>query len=190
MTLLPIAGALESILFAAGSDGLRTDELIEILQLDRGQVLSLCQELSDRYDKQPSGLQLVELAGHWKLTTRPEHAVYLERMATSPTISGLSQAALEVLAIVAYRQPISRADIESVRGVQSDRAVATLVHRRMIVEVGRQESPGRPILYGTTDYFLHTFGLRNLSELPPLPDEPEPLQDLALFQLGDTLARD
>lgn len=190
MTLVPMTGALESVLFAAGTEGLKIDDLAEILELDRREVLDLCEQLSKRYSEVRGGLQLIELAGHWKLTTRPEHAIYLERMATSPTLSGLSQAALEVLAIVAYRQPIARADIEAIRGVQSDRAIATLVHRRMIIEVARQDSPGRPILYGTTDYFLHTFGLRDLTDLPPLPEEPELDQDLALFQLGDALARD
>lgn len=185
-----MTGPLEAVLFAAGGEGLRTEELAEVLQLTRVEVVDLCQELAQKYDTSSAGLVLTELAGHWKLVTRPEHAVYLERMATSPTLSTLSPAALEVVAIIAYRQPISRSDIESIRGVQSDRAVATLVHRRMIQEVARQDSPGRPILYGTTDYFLHTFGLRNLEDLPPLPEEPEIDQELALFQLGNVLARD
>jgi segregation and condensation protein B len=111
-------------------------------------------------------------------------------MAAPSTSNTLSTAALEVLAIVAYKQPISRADIEAIRGVQSERAIATLVHRRLIAEVGRQDSPGRPILYGTTDVFLQTFGLRSLEDLPPLPAEPPMPSDLSLFHLTPTLPRD
>ncbi|WDM03095.1 SMC-Scp complex subunit ScpB [Alicyclobacillus cycloheptanicus] len=185
-----MTGPLEAILFAAGSEGLATEEIADILQLSVDESLRLCEELQQALTDRGAGIQLMELAGHWALTTRPEHATYLRRMATSPTASGLSAAALEVLAIVAYRQPVSRMDIESIRGVQSDRAVATLVHRGMIREVGRQDAPGRPILYGTTDTFLQTFGLRSLDDLPPLPAEPELPQDLSLFQFGSTVARD
>lgn len=190
MTLVPLTGPLEAVLFAAGSEGLPTGDIADILQLADEEVLRLCGELRQQLIDRGAGLQLVELAGTWQLVTRPEHAEYLRRMATSPTVNGLSSAALEVLAIVAYRQPVSRMDVETIRGVQSDRAVSTLVHRRMIQEVGRQETPGRPILYGTTDTFLQTFGLRSLDDLPPLPVDPELPQDLSLFQFGATAPRD
>ncbi|WP_245575753.1 SMC-Scp complex subunit ScpB [Alicyclobacillus contaminans] len=185
-----MTGPLEAVLFAAGSDGLSLVEIADVLQLSTDEALQVCRELQDQYRDRNGGIELVELAGVWQLVTRPEHAMYLRKLATAPTSSHLSNAALEVLAIVAYRQPISRIEIEAIRGVQSDRAVQTLVHRQLIAEVGRQEGPGRPILYGTTPTFLQTFGLRSLEDLPPLPEEPEIAQDLNLFQLTPALPRD
>jgi segregation and condensation protein B len=188
--ILPMLGALEAILFAAGSEGVTDEELAEILQLPVHECRSLCESLQEAYDERGSGLQVVQLGGSWQLLTRPEHAVYLRRMAASPMSTHLSPAALEVLAIVAYRQPISRAEIEMVRGVQSDRAIHTLVHRQLIAEVGRQDAPGRPILYGTTQTFLQAFGLRSLDDLPPLPPEPEDPEALSLFQKPPAWPRD
>lgn len=189
--LVPLIGPLEAVLFAAGSEGLSTEELAHVLQLAEDEVTSLCRSLSESLQTRGSGLMLVELAGTWQLATRPEHVAYLRRMATAPTHTNLSNAALEALAIVAYKQPITRAEVEAIRGVQSDRAIQTLVHRQLITEVGRQEGPGRPILYGTTDHFLTSFGLRKLSDLPPLPPEPEDGEmDLSLFQLAPALPKD
>ncbi len=188
--IVSMTGPLEAVLFAAGSEGMTIDEIAEVLQLSVDEAKGVCQLLQQSYHERDSGIELVELGGIWQLVTRPEHAVYLRKMATAPISTHLSHAALEVLAIVAYRQPISRIEIEAIRGVQSDRAIQTLVHRQMIAEVGRQEAPGRPILYGTTTTFLQTFGLRSLEDLPPLPEEPEIPQDLALFQLTPALPRD
>lgn len=188
--LVSITGALEAILFAAGSDGIALADVADILQLSVDEARAVCQELQKQYEARSAGLALVELAGNWQLVTRPEHAVYLRRMVESPFSANLSAAALEVVAIVAYRQPISRADIDFVRGVQSDRAVSTLVHRQLIREVARQEGPGRPILYGTTDVFLQTFGLRSVEDLPPLPAEEDLPTDLSLFALTPSLPRD
>jgi segregation and condensation protein B len=118
---------------------------------------------------------VVELAGTYQMTTVAEHAVYFERLAQSPTRSSLSQAALETLSIVAYRQPITRVEIEEIRGVKCDRALQTLVAKELIEEVGRAEAVGRPILYGTTRKFMDYFGLSALSELP----------DSAIFETMD-----
>jgi segregation and condensation protein B len=188
--IVSMSAPLEALLFAAGSEGLSTEEISNILQLSFDETRSLCTELMTAYNERNSGLQVTELAGTWQLVTRLEHATYLRRMATVPTSTNLSTAALEVLAMVAYRQPISRIEVESIRGVQSDRAVHTLVHRQLIVEVGRQDSPGRPILYGTTDIFLQTFGLRSLQDLPPLPKDTQVPEDLSLFHLTPSLPRD
>lgn len=129
------------------------------------------------------------MADTWQLVTRPEYAPYLKRMAQSPMQSTLSNAALEVLAIVAYKQPITRGEIEDIRGVQSDRALATLVHRQLVEEKGRADAPGRPILFGTTVDFLRQFGLKSLQELPPLPENMGH-DDISLFQLPTERARD
>ncbi|MCL6442840.1 MAG: SMC-Scp complex subunit ScpB [Alicyclobacillus sp.] len=187
---MPPLAALEAVLFAAGSDGLTSEEVAHIMQLSVNEAVSLCRDLQKNYDERGAGLALVELAGQWQMVTRPEHAIYLRRMATVPTSATLSSAALEVLALVAYRQPISRLEIEAIRGVQSDRALSTLVHRQLVKEVGRQDAPGRPILYGTTDTFLQTFGLRSLADLPPLPDEPDLPENLALFPMPPLLTQD
>ena len=188
--ILSVQGPLEALLFAAGSEGLSIDELADILQLSVDETKSVCLELQKAYAERDGGIAVVELANHWHMVTRPEHSIYLRRMATTPTSTHLSTAALEVLAIVAYKQPASRLTIESIRGVQSDRAVQTLVHRQLIVEVGRMDAPGRPILYGTTALFLQTFGLKDIADLPPLPDEADPLTDLSLFELTPSLPRD
>ncbi|WP_245632849.1 SMC-Scp complex subunit ScpB [Alicyclobacillus kakegawensis] len=188
--LLNVTGPLEALLFAAGSEGLTTEELADVLQLGVEETRQLCLQLQKQYDERGAGLALVEFAGSWQLVTRPEHAIYLRRLAHTPVATQLSTAALEVLSIVAYRQPISRAEIEDVRGVKSDRAIATLVHRRLIAEVGRQNAPGRPILYGTTDTFLQTFGLRSLEDLPPLPEMNDASLDLALFEQRASVPRD
>lgn len=188
--LVSMTAPLEALLFATGSEGLSTQELADALQLSIEETRSLCLELARQYEERGAGISLVELAESWQLVTRPEHVEYIRRLATTPTSTHLSTAALEVLSIVAYRQPVSRMDIERTRGVQSDRAVATLVHRQLIAEVGRQDAPGRPILYGTTDLFLQTFGLRALSDLPPLPEDDELPKDLSLFELTPSLPRD
>ncbi|MCY0889011.1 MAG: SMC-Scp complex subunit ScpB [Alicyclobacillaceae bacterium] len=187
--LLQIVPALEAVLFAAGTDGLSTQELAGILQVPPHEVVALCDELRQHLSTRESGIQLLEVAGVWQLSTRAEHAHYLHRMTESSTSTTLSPAALETLAIVAYRQPITRSKIESIRGVHSDRALQTLLYRQLIAEVGRENAPGRPILYGTTDHFLQTFGLLSLADLPELPEEPQ-AEKLVLFEQESALPRD
>ncbi|MCL6453260.1 MAG: SMC-Scp complex subunit ScpB [Alicyclobacillus sp.] len=188
--MVSLLGPLEALLFAAGSEGIATDELARLLDVPVAEVRSLCAQLKQTYEDRGSGIDLVELAGAWQLVTRPEHAPYLRRLATAPSNPGLSQAALEVLAIVAYRQPISRAQVEEVRGVQSDSVLQTLLHRQLVCEVGRMEAPGRPILYGTTPLFLQVFGLRSLEDLPPLPEVDVSEDDLSLFHIAPSVPRD
>jgi segregation and condensation protein B len=188
---IPLTGALEAILFAAGSDGLSEDEICRILEIPPDALDGLLEQLQALYRAPDRGLQVRRVADRWVLCTREDHGPYLARMARASAPAPLSAAALEVLAIVAYRQPISRIGIEALRGVQSDSAIATLVHRRLITEVGREDGPGRPILYGTTDVFLRAFGLRSLEDLPPLPDdEPPTAAELSLFQLRPAVPRD
>lgn len=189
--IVSMTGPLEAVLFATGSNGLSADELSHVLQLSVQEVRALCETLKEVLEERGSGISLVEFGGTWQLVTKADYEPYLRRMATSPTSGTLSTASLEALAVVAYKQPITRSGIEAIRGVQSDRAIHTLVHKQLIREVGREEAPGRPILYGTTDHFLQTFGLRSLEDLPPLPPEPENIEnELSLFQIAPTLARD
>jgi len=160
---------IEGLLFVSGSEGLDAKSVAAILEIDREEALDLLYDLQSDYVREERGLLISEVAGAFQLTTRPEHLPYFEKLAFQPQHATLSQAALETLAIVAYRQPITRAGVEEIRGVKSERAIHTLTGKQLIKEVGRAEGPGRPILYGTTKEFLEYFGLRSLDELPPPP---------------------
>lgn len=160
---------IEGLLFAAGDEGLHPRELAEILEVDIDTVLKTVRSMQEDWKKEGRGLQIVEVAKVLQLTTLPEYAPYFEKMARSPNRSQLTRAALETLAIIAYRQPITRVEIEEIRGVKCDKTIQSLQRKGLVKEVGRAEGVGRPILYGTTREFLDYFGLKNLDELP-LPD--------------------
>lgn len=157
---------IEGLLFLAGEDGLSPRQIAEITEQRAELVTEAVEELGRDLAEQHRGLQVVQIAGNYRLATLPEHAHYFERLAYSPSRASLSQAALETLSIIAYRQPITRVEIEEIRGVKAERAIQTLVSKDLIQEVGRAEAIGRPILYGTTKSFLETFGLASLKELP------------------------
>ncbi|MEF3301863.1 SMC-Scp complex subunit ScpB [Paenibacillus sp. GYB003] len=166
MNYRQIQSVIEGLLFAAGDEGLDAKQIADVLELQPHEVTGLLKQMTELFKREERGVQIVEIAGAFQMTTLPEHAPYFERLAQSPTRSSLSQAALETLAIVAYKQPITRIDIEQIRGVKADRALQTLTAKNLIVEVGRAEAIGRPILYGTTKSFLDYFGLAGLHELP------------------------
>ncbi|WP_044747962.1 SMC-Scp complex subunit ScpB [Bacillus alveayuensis] len=175
---------VEGLLFAAGDEGLSLQQIALVLELSEEQTLQIIQELKKDYQQRCRGIEVNEIAGVFQLTTKKEHASYLKKLVESPGSSSLSQAALETLAIIAYRQPITRAEIEEIRGVKSDKPLQTLVAKALIKEVGRAEGTGRPILYGTTKEFLDYFGLKTIEELPPLPEmaeEQELEQEADLF---------
>ncbi|NGM81534.1 SMC-Scp complex subunit ScpB [Paenibacillus sp. 7124] len=157
---------IEGLLFLAGEDGLSAKQIAEITEQRTDFVNGAVEELRQELASQGRGLQVVQIAGNYRLATLPDHAPYFERLAYSPSRASLSQAALETLSIIAYRQPITRVEIEEIRGVKSERAIHTLTNKDLIQEVGRAEAVGRPILYGTTKSFLETFGLASLQELP------------------------
>jgi segregation and condensation protein B len=169
-----IAG-VEALLLVA-NEPLSKDRLAEILQLCPDDIADILLELKERYTLPTSGLTLVEVNGGYKLGTKPEMSQYIEILYHQPA-QGLSGAAVEVLAIIAYKQPVTKGEVDFLRGVQSDRALATLVEKSLVKEVGRKEGPGRPILYGTTEQFLLHFGLKSLDELPDL--DFESLQEAA-----------
>jgi segregation and condensation protein B len=164
---------VEGLLFAAGDEGLSLQQIAAVLEIEEEQARAIIHMLKDEYEQQKRGIQLIELAGVFQLATKKEHAPYLKKLVESPGSASLSQAALETLAIIAYRQPITRAEIEEIRGVKSDKPIQTLIAKALIKEVGRAEGTGRPILYGTTKEFLDYFGLKTLEELPPLPELQE-----------------
>ncbi|SYX84723.1 SMC-Scp complex subunit ScpB [Paenibacillus alvei] len=157
---------IEGLLFMAGDEGLNIKQISEITEQRPEVIEEAMNDLRADFERSKRGLQIVAIAGMYELATLPEHAPYFEKMAYSPSRSSLSQAALETLSIVAYRQPITRVEIEEIRGVKSDRAIQTLTNKGLIEEVGRAEAIGRPILYGTTKSFLDYFGLSTIKELP------------------------
>ncbi|MCL6602441.1 MAG: SMC-Scp complex subunit ScpB [Paenibacillus sp.] len=157
---------IEGLLFLSGDEGLTIRQIAEITEQRNELVSRAMEDLKNEYVSQKRGLQVIQIAGNYRLATLADHAPYFERLAYSPSRASLSQAALETLAIVAYRQPITRVEIEEIRGVKSERAIHTLNNKDLIHEVGRAEAVGRPILYGTTKTFLESFGLGTLKELP------------------------
>ncbi|RNC28740.1 MAG: Segregation and condensation protein B [Candidatus Dichloromethanomonas elyunquensis] len=158
--------ALEALLFMA-KEPLQVHKLAEILEISSDNVIELAEVLKERYASPSSGFILIELKNGYRLGTKPEIARYIEVLYKQPS-QMLSNAALEVLSIVAYKQPITRGEIDFIRGVQSDRAIATLAEKGLVREIGRKDGPGRPILYGTTEEFLIHFGIKSLHELPEL----------------------
>ncbi|PEJ53715.1 MULTISPECIES: SMC-Scp complex subunit ScpB [unclassified Bacillus (in: firmicutes)] len=166
-----LLGVLEGLLFVAGDEGISIVELSETLELNQSDVLELVETLRKEYEQPNRGLQIRILANRYKLTSKREHGEFFKKLVESPSNSSLSQAALETLAIVAYQQPITRTEIEDIRGVKTEKPIQTLVSKYLIKEVGRAEGTGRAILYGTTSEFLDYFGLKNIKELPPLPQD-------------------
>jgi segregation and condensation protein B len=167
---LSVAAQVESLLFVA--DGpVSVGRLAEALEITPGQVEGALSDLAETYVGRGLGLQRV--GGRVQLITTPEAAPFVERFLGLETRTGLSRAALETLSIVAYRQPVTRSEIEMIRGVSSDSVLRTLLSVGLVEEVGRAPAVGRPILYGTTFEFLQHFGLSGLDELPPL-NEPIP----------------
>ena len=168
----PLA-ALEAILFVTEAP-VPSSELAEVLEISRNEVEELLTTLQSDLAAREAGLVLREAAGGWRLYSHPDAYPFLERFSTSATSRKLSGAALETLAVVAYRQPVARSQINEIRGVDSDSSVRTLERLGFIEEKDRLDLPGNPAVYGTTDRFLEKLGMRSLEELPPLADHVPP----------------
>ncbi|WP_108672306.1 SMC-Scp complex subunit ScpB [Peribacillus acanthi] len=166
-------GILEALLFAAGDEGLSIKQISAVMDVTDLQSVEWLELLKEEYANSERGIQIIEMAGVYQLATKKEHSDYLKKLVESPGTQTLSQAALETLAIVAYKQPITRAEIEEIRGVKTERPLQTLSAKALIKEVGRAEGAGRAILYGTTKEFLDYFGLKSIEELPELPEAIE-----------------
>lgn len=174
MEIINWSSILESLLFAAGDEGLSLKQLAEVLEVDETKANDIIVDLKRQYEEdEQRGIIIVQLAGTYQLATKKENAPYLKKLVDSPHTSTLSQAALETLAIIAYKQPITRAEIEEIRGVKTERPLHTLMSKALIKEVGRAEGTGRAYLYGTSKEFLDYFGLKSLDELPKLPEKVE-----------------
>lgn len=172
VSVSPLA-ALEAILFVTEAP-VPVSELAEVLELPKREVEELLVTLGSELAGREAGLVLREVAGGWRLYSHPDAYPYLERFSSSATSRRLSGAALETLAVIAYRQPVARSQINEIRGVDSDSAVRTLERLGFIEEQGRLELPGNPAVYGTTESFLEKLGLGSLEDLPPLADHVPP----------------
>ena len=152
-------------------------DLARALSLEPGKMNRLLRELKDEYDFQQRGFSLQMYGKHVQLTTRAMYAEDIVHLLQPVQRQTLSQAVMETLAVVAYRQPVTKAEVEAIRGVKCDYSIQSLVNKELICEVGRKEALGRPILYGTTDKFLQHFGLQSLSDLPPMSEESQTAEE-------------
>lgn len=163
-----LTGALEAVLFASG-EPVSMESLKEILGIDAENVRELAAAYSKQLEERGSGLQLQQVAGGWQLVTKAQYFHYVERLSEERD-KRLSPAAMETLSIVAFKQPITKQEIEHIRGVRIEKIMSKLLEMELIRELGRKDTIGRPILYGTTDTFLQCFGLNDISDLPELPE--------------------
>ena len=166
-----LKAVLEGLLFVAGDDGVSASKLAEIMEIDSSEVLKLIDELSEDCKSESRGVQVKQFGDLYKFVTKEEHSKYYKKLVDEDISDSLSNSALEILAIVAYNQPITRVTIDEIRGVSCAHIVRKLVMKNLIKEVGRSELPGRPLLYGVTDQFLDYFGLKSLDDLPEIKVE-------------------
>lgn len=168
MTMSELTSAFEAVLFSGGEPQ-SIDRFSQVFDITPEKVVKVMETLEKSLNEQKSGLELLRLDNTYQLATKAEYADYIKKMFDIRRRTPLSPAALEVLAVVAYNQPVTKSFIEQVRGVDCSGVVTTLVEKGLIEERGRLELPGKPLLYGTTKNFLRCFGINDLSELPPLP---------------------
>ena len=165
--------ALEGLLFVVGDDGLSINQMMEILEIDHDEAVELINKLKEEYESKERGIRLHFLGNTFKLTTKEEHKKYYQKLLVNEENNTLSNSALETLAIVAYNEPITRVEVDEIRGVQTSQMIRKLVAKGLLKECGRSELPGRPILYKTTSEFLDYFGLSDISELPKITPKSE-----------------
>ena len=170
MTIKKLKAVVEALLFS-GQEPLTLKVLTDLTETSRKEVMWVLDELRKEYAQDGRGVELVEIAEGFIFASRQEYSGHVQKLLSERKAAPLSYAALETLAIIAYQQPVTRGEIEKIRGVSADRTVQTLLERQLIKEVGRLESPGRPIMYGTTVQFMIHFGLKDLNHLPPLNHE-------------------
>ncbi len=171
MNFNQMLSALEAVLFASG-EPISVAELAAILQLEKPQVWELLSALQQSYESEERGLMLRETAGSYQLVTKPVHYALLTKLAHKKEVR-LTNAGMETLAIVAFNQPVTRAEMEAIRGVKVDRVLNNLLDLGLVMEAGRKKALGNPILYATTDKFLTTFGISSLKDLPLIKQLPE-----------------
>ena len=176
MTVSQLEAALEALLFTMG-DSVDTQSIARAIDQDVPTTRKLLEGLRIRYKEEGRGIMLLELEDAWQLCTKKEYYPILIRLASQPKKAVLTDVMLETLSIIAYKQPVTKAEIEKIRGVKSDHAVNRLVEYDLVTEIGRLDAPGRPILFGTTEEFLRRFGVSSLDELPEI--NPVKLEDFS-----------
>jgi len=170
-----LLGVLEGILFVVGDEGVTLNQLCDILSISMEEAKALLMELKKSYEEASRGIRISYLGNAFKLTTKKEHKEYYRKLIENPDSNTLSQAALETLAIIAYNQPITRVELDEMRGVSNIHMLRKLVAKGLIKESGKSTMPGRPNLYVTTSEFLDYFGLSSISDLPTIIKEEEPI---------------
>jgi len=187
-----LLGMIESFLFIAGDEGLTTAQLVVLTEQREENVEQALKELLLSYEERPTtGITLKQFGGAFRLVTKAEFAEDIKRLLENPSPQSITKASLEVLAIIAYKQPVTRVEIDDLRGVKSEGPIHTLISRGFIKEKGRSDGTGRAILYGTTELFLDRFGLKSLEDLPPLSldeEETDGNPDLFMTQFQEAFA--
>lgn len=168
-----LAAVLEALLFVSGEPVPVAKLTAVVGTVSKAEIEQALKTLQAQLEQEGRGIQLVKVAGGYRLVTKSDYAPWLKRLDKAKTVQKLSRSALESLAIIAYKQPLVRADIEEIRGVETSGVIRTLLERKLVRIVGRKEVPGRPIMYGTTKFFLEHFGLEDLGQLPPLREFKE-----------------
>lgn len=181
-----LKAVLEGLLFVVGEEGLTLEQIEETLELTEEDAKNLVKELKSEYEGDERGIRIDFLGNKFKITTKYEHRKFYQKLILNPETNTLSQAALETLAIIAYNEPITRMQVDKLRGVTTNQIIRKLVAKGLIKETGRSNLPGRPILYETTNEFLDYFGLATIDDLPDmrefLQEETEVIEDTDLYQ--------
>lgn len=177
--------AIEGILFAAG-EPVKASKLAVVLDTEIDDITSAVEELKKEYDEEHRGFTIIDITDGYQICSRPEYYTYIQEILGEQRNQPLSNAAMEALAIIAYKQPITRGQVEHIRGVNSDGCVNRLYERGLIDEAGRLDAPGRPILYVTTDTFLRCFGLKSPEDLPPINFKQLHIDDMENENAGQT----
>ena len=174
---------VEGLLFLSGEDGLTLEEISKIIEKEENEIKLIIKDLYNDYSSTSRGIQIEFLGNHFKLTTKKEHKEYYKKLVIDEENSILSQSALETLAIIAYNAPLTRIEIDNIRGVNSSYVIRKLLLKGLIEEVGRSDAPGRPRLYNITPRFLDYFGLGSIDELPKLEEKQQIIdEETSLFE--------
>ena len=187
MDLERIEAAIEAVLFTMG-ESVEVDKIAAAIEQDAETTKRIIHNMMDKYENEDRGIKIIELEGSFQLCTKEEYYDNLIRICSQPRRYTLTDAALETLSIIAYKQPVTKIEIEKIRGVNSDRSVNKLVELELVKEVGRLDAPGRPMLFGTTEEFLRTFGVGSIDELPVISEDMvEQYKEEAEYEIASEL---
>ena len=190
MSIEKTEAAIEAILFTMG-ESVEAEKIAVAIEHDVDTTVKIIHNMMDKYENEDRGIKIIELEGSFQLCTKEEYYDNLIRICSQPRRYTLTDAALETLSIIAYKQPVTKIEIEKIRGVNSDRSVNKLVELELVKEVGRLDAPGRPMLFGTTEEFLRTFGVGSIDELPVISEDMvEQYKEEAEYEIASELKED